>query len=97
MVGTGKNGIYYVSIPDRYAKNLALLQSFQTRVGFQFLIGTLKTVYQRLFFFPFLVSIPDRYAKNELPHPYRLYFTVEFQFLIGTLKTCRNYFLMHYV
>ena len=54
-----------VSIPLRYAKNSVLLAVQDFIFGFQFLLGTLKTLYLRQ---PDadagIVSIPLRYAKN---------------------------------
>ena len=56
--------------------------------AFQFLIGTIKTVFVLLSLMGILlVSIPYRYYKNEVRGVYIDDDVLMFQFLIGTIKT----------
>ncbi len=55
-----------VSIPRRYAKNEDRIIKFEEMMGFQSLVGTLKTPIEEIGKGSDLrVSIPRRYAKNS--------------------------------
>ena len=64
---SGTNASSGVSIPHRYAKNLAGAGVERYIWQFQFLIGTLKTVFSIQTSYNMIrVSIPHRYAKNAV-------------------------------
>ena len=76
-----------VSIPHRYAKNEGYTHIHSAEIGFQFLIGTLKTFSMKKHRFPdalfqFLIGTLKTHRRIE-----EALSDDPFQFLIGTLKT----------
>ena len=82
-----KRQLHCVSIPHRYDQNWYIEMKFIESIEFQFLIGTIKTIYVtkekvRKELFQFLIgTIKTRQAAKVLQY------TCMFQFLIGTIKT----------